>query len=560
MTALTLLFLTASAFALDADTFETSGAVGAGGAGLQLVDPAVGWPGARYAGLILSYAHDPLVREVGGEVLPVVRTQLATRLIGGYSLGFARIDAELPVYLYSGAAGTVGSGPALGDLRVAAMIPVYRLEAAALSVGVLPSLVVPTGARADFTGGEGVGAGLVGAVRWDGVERLAVTGNLGFEGAPAGRLGDVEYGSALVFGAGAAYDALDRVRVGLELDARATVAGSSGGAARTPVEAHLWGAWGAARGVFLTAGVGTGLVAGLGTPDARVVIGGGWREPGKEPVFDADGDGLVDASDTCPVDPEDVDGVEDTDGCPDLDNDADGIPDAQDVCRNDAEDRDGFVDGDGCPDDDNDQDYVPDAADACPNAAGPAQTRGCPDGDADRVADADDACPTTPGPVELRGCPDADADGVPDQRDKCPNEPRDPAEDVTRSDGCPKRVVVTKEAIVIKDRIYFDTNKTTIKAQSHQLLDEIAGVLRANTDLTRIEVGGHTDNVGDEGKNLRLSDGRARAVVEYLVQKGGIDASRLTPVGYGETQPIDTNGTESGRATNRRVEFLIKGG
>ena len=97
---------------------------------------------------------------------------------------------------------------------------------------------------------------------------------------------------------------------------------------------------------------------------------------------DKDGDGIPDNVDKCPNDPEDKDGFEDADGCPDLDNDKDGIPDAADKCPNDPEDKDGFEDADGCPDPDNDKDGIPDAADKCPNvprSARPARREGLPE-------------------------------------------------------------------------------------------------------------------------------------------------------------------------------------
>ena len=98
---------------------------------------------------------------------------------------------------------------------------------------------------------------------------------------------------------------------------------------------------------------------------------------------DTDGDGIPDDKDKCPNEPEDKDGFQDEDGCPDLDNDGDGIPDAQDKCPNQAEDKDGFQDEDGCPDPDNDGDGIPDAADKCPNEPedkdGFQDEDGCPD-------------------------------------------------------------------------------------------------------------------------------------------------------------------------------------
>ncbi|MFM7726035.1 MAG: OmpA family protein, partial [Flavobacteriales bacterium] len=72
----------------------------------------------------------------------------------------------------------------------------------------------------------------------------------------------------------------------------------------------------------------------------------------------------------------------------------------------------------------------------------------------------------------------------------------------------------------------------------------------------KIEIGDHTDNVGSDDTNLTLSNNRAQSVVDYLIRKG-IDSGRLTAKGYGETQPIDTNDTDIGRAKNRRTEFKV---
>ena len=98
---------------------------------------------------------------------------------------------------------------------------------------------------------------------------------------------------------------------------------------------------------------------------------------------DRDGDGITDDVDRCPDEPEDRDGFQDADGCPDPDNDADGIADAMDKCPNEPEDKDGFQDADGCPDPDNDQDGILDTADKCPNAPetknGFQDDDGCPD-------------------------------------------------------------------------------------------------------------------------------------------------------------------------------------
>jgi hypothetical protein len=130
---------------------------------------------------------------------------------------------------------------------------------------------------------------------------------------------------------------------------------------------------------------------------------------------DRDGDGITDANDRCPDEPEDRDGFQDADGCPDPDNDQDGIVDVTDKCPNEPEDRDGFQDADGCPDPDNDQDGTADVTDKCPNE---------PE-DRDGFQDAD-GCPD----------PDNDQDGIPDAADKCPNEP-ETKNGFQDDDGCP---------------------------------------------------------------------------------------------------------------------------
>jgi OOP family OmpA-OmpF porin len=120
----------------------------------------------------------------------------------------------------------------------------------------------------------------------------------------------------------------------------------------------------------------------------------------------------------------------------------------------------------------------------------------------------------------------------------------------------PKRVEVTADKIVIKEKIQFDVDKTTIKPESNGLLDEITQVIKDNPRIKKIAIEGHTDGDGSDKYNLKLSDGRAKAVMEYLVTHG-IEAGRLTAKGFGESKPIASNDTPEGKEQNRRVEFLI---
>jgi outer membrane protein OmpA-like peptidoglycan-associated protein len=378
-------------------------------------------------------------------------------------------------------------------------------------------------------------------------------------GADLGRTAtvrDTVMGSALATGAGLSVAASESFRAGLELTSNVDLS-QGGDWHEDPLEGHVYGTYGTGRGMTATLGLGTGLIPGVGAPAFRGVVLVGYRNPGKPIVHDLDGDGLADDVDQCVNAPEDLDRFADTDGCPDPDNDKDGLRDAEDQCPDEAEDFDSFSDADGCPDPDNDDDGFRDDEDACPDVRGGKALRGCPDSDGDGITDAADACPQEPGPASAKGCPDRDADQVPDSRDKCPDEPADPRIDPDRSDGCPARVIVTKDAIQILDKIYFDTNKATIRKVSFPLLAEIAKVIQANPDIKLIEVGGHTDSQGNDAFNLQLSQARAEAVVFWLTTAGGVDSSRLVAKGYGETHPIDTNDDETGRAMNRRVEFNI---
>jgi outer membrane protein OmpA-like peptidoglycan-associated protein len=201
------------------------------------------------------------------------------------------------------------------------------------------------------------------------------------------------------------------------------------------------------------------------------------------------------------------------------------------------------------PDADGDGVYDPD--DQCPNEPGPKENNGCPaDADKDGVPDPVDKCPNDPGPKENEGCPDTDKDGLPDHKDKCPKD-WGPVE----NEGCPKYTKVTADAVEITQKIQFDVNKSIIKPESYPILDEVAGILKANKSWT-VRVEGHTDSTGGRKKNMVLSQARADSCRDYLIQKG-VEPGRLTAVGYGFDRPIASNNTAVGKEKNRRTEFKI---
>jgi outer membrane protein OmpA-like peptidoglycan-associated protein len=212
---------------------------------------------------------------------------------------------------------------------------------------------------------------------------------------------------------------------------------------------------------------------------------------------DRDGDGIPDDVDKCPDQPEDYDGYRDSDGCQDRDNDGDGIPDIQDQCANQAEDLDNFEDSDGCPDLDNDKDGILDVDDKCRNAA---ETQ----------------------------------NGFDDH------------------DGCPDETPIS----FLRVHINFNFGTAEIAgADPIPTLDEVARILKDHPDI-KVEIQGHTDNIGTDESNQILSLKRAQAAKEYLMRQG-VPAERMRPAGYGESRPIDTNDTDLGRSRNRRIEFVV---
>ena len=319
-------------------------------------------------------------------------------------------------------------------------------------------------------------------------------------------------------------------------------------------------------GLAIRGGVGKGLTPGFGSTDFRAFVGASWA------VFrpiDRDRDGIPDPDDACRREPEDLDGWEDADGCPDPNNDGDHLVDLEDQCPNEPEDLDQFEDFDGCADPDNDGDGLDDGEDTCPlEAEDPDLFQdgdGCPDpdNDGDGILDVDDSCPMNPetvdGWADDDGCPDPDNDddGIPDVDDLCPDEAEE-RNGVKDEDGCPddRLAVRTEGRIAILERILFATGSSRIERDSMTIVQTVATMLKESPDILQVRVEGHTDNKGKPDSNQRLSQRRAEAVVKKLIELG-VEAARLEAVGYGDARPVDSNRTEEGRTNNRRIEFRI---
>jgi OOP family OmpA-OmpF porin len=202
---------------------------------------------------------------------------------------------------------------------------------------------------------------------------------------------------------------------------------------------------------------------------------------------------------------------------------------------------------------DSDGDGVPDDIDQCPNTPhGVAvDAKGCPiDSDHDGVPDYLDKCPNTPPGVQVdeQGCPlDSDHDGVPDYLDKCPGTPPGLKVD---ANGC------EIEELVLKG-VNFETASAKLTADSTAILDGVVAILKMRPNA-RAEIHGYTDSVGGDAYNLKLSERRAKSVMDYLVEHG-IAADGLSAKGFGKADPLASNSSAEGRAQNRRVTVQFKG-
>jgi outer membrane protein OmpA-like peptidoglycan-associated protein len=242
---------------------------------------------------------------------------------------------------------------------------------------------------------------------------------------------------------------------------------------------------------------------------------------------DTDGDGLLDPDDKCPNEPENKNGIQDEDGCPEPDTDGDGIVDPVDSCVEEPETVNDYKDEDGCPETDTDGDGYYDDQDECPKLAG----------------------------KRSDGCPDRDGDGIIDPKDSCPDEP-ETKNGYQDEDGCPDTVPKEmKDFTGVIEGITFATGKDTIRQRSTAKLSKAVTTLKKFPSI-RVLISGHTDDVGTDDYNNDLSKRRADAVKAWLVSKG-IDAKRIETAGFGKTRPRATGKSKAARAQNRRIEFEI---
>ncbi|MEZ4318953.1 MAG: OmpA family protein [Myxococcota bacterium] len=557
-----------------------------------------------FVGGVFEYASQPLVFEPASGTVIELDDLVAANVSAGYAPHERiRLDLLVPLFFYGeGKDGPVGLG--LGDVRATGLVSLVAPEDdGGLGLGFVVNADVPTGRPEVYLGQYTISGGLGVAATWEG-ERVTVGGTASTQmrpnTPPDDRPAPTRGGDAFGWGASIGYLVGEGTGLTLEAHGEVPVDPDVRTAIGVPAEALLSFKHVRENGGFLTAGLGTGLSRGAGSSPLRLLVGGGFGQV-DGPFVDEDGDGIPDKLDACPSVPETVNGFEDEDGC------RDALPKLLvRAVGPDGKVRDQAalvakgpltVEGTG--------ELTVEGPEVLPETAWALEAKlgECLAGTADVTLARRD----TAAEIQLREVRTGrlqievlDADGQPIEgatvevraaEPACgPTEPvaieggtaevplgtsqyevvvrapdhaihRESFEleagglQVLRVSLRPTKVRVEAEAIVILEKVFFDTGKATIQERSHALLDEVAGVIVANR-IAKVEVQGHTDDRGKDDANLKLSQDRADAVKAYLMEHE-VAGDVLVAKGYGETAPVADNKNATGRSANRRVEFVI---
>lgn len=468
--------------------------------------------------LITNYAHRSLLlNEDTSLERELVDHRITTDVQAALGLGdFMQLGLNVPVISYQ-SQGDVGNTREIesletGDIRI---VPKFEIIDSGdgdngFGLAIAGELSVPTGNTENFSGSPGWQMEPRAVVEYRANRYFRTAANIGYLSREDMVLGDLRIGDEMTYGASFAVapapDAVD-LELMAEVNGRFAADDDVELTERTaPVEAM-----GGARVAFgehaFSIGAGAGLNDGYGTPDVRGFIGYSITPSATESVRkDFDGDGFADEDDKCPRRPEDLDAYMDDDGCPDHDDDSDQIADIRDACPKIPEDRDGVADADGCPE------------------------------------------------------VDADNDGIADVNDECPMQPED-KDNIADFDGCPEMDVAVvetceDEAMILKERIYFEFDSAEVHPRSFGTLQRQAAYLKDNPEITLVRVEGHADERGTEAYNRKLAKERAESARQYLINEG-VAANRLVTASFGERDPALAKSGDDAWDVNRRVELTV---
>jgi OOP family OmpA-OmpF porin len=565
-----------------------------------------------YASVLGEYAMAPLsyVSGPNGDTTmePVLNHLTTANLAMGLALhSRVRLDVGMPLYLFSTGPGGDPLGTRIGDVRVASMVAIIRPKAqtaGGLGLAVVPWVDLPTGDDSVYLGNAEVAGGGALAATYE-FDKLTLSGHVGYQYKPDIYAYNIEGADSLLTALSIGY--LLNYNTGINFEALLTpsLAKNQNAGTEFPVETILSFRKRTEKGAMFSAGVAAALTDGAGAAPLRLFLGGGFGKIDVPVPPDLDGDGIPNDQDECYDDPEIVNGYKDDDGCPDFmgevsvwgDYEGDPIQLSNVTLIGPSGPR--MLD----PDQATVNDVMPGievtakvVANGC---LGGSTTFIVKEGKNDlvvplsrslegiitfEVKTLEEGQPIPGATVKIQSEADAcrPASGAELQLGEAgtgkvqagagdhiviidvPNYALY-RQKVNLAAGETEEVVVslkksktrvTAQRIEIYEKVHFETGKAIIKPDSFELLDEVAEAINTHKQIKLVEVAGHTDDQGSLESNQTLSQNRAQAVLDYLVNKG-VDPARLQAKGYGETRTIDTNETEAGRAKNRRVEFNI---
>jgi outer membrane protein OmpA-like peptidoglycan-associated protein len=563
---------------------------------------------------VFEYADAPLVEvRTSRDGSVEERALIDDLVVANLSTGLAvhdrvRLDLAMPYTFVARGRQELGVGDALfGDLRISSMVsvvrPAHRESGGGLGLGVVTWLDAPTGRPAFLLGSGGVGGGakLAFTAESDLITFSADAGT-GFRAKPLA-LADAAGSDEVLLGAALGARLSKTTGMTAEVASRLPFASTRVLGTGAPTEGLLTLRQHVDDRVHFVFGGATGLSPGAGAASWRAFFGLGYRAVDPPAPPDSDPLGAVVVHDRCPAEAEVVNGWRDEDGCPDslaalqvnvvwrgL-----SMPGVRLTVTGPEGEKSALSSVGGTA-----FDAVPGSAwhakgvleSAClagqgsvSAADGPTELRvelqritestvrvevitpdgSVPEGASVTMVSPNAAC-VPEGVQPLVGGAGAFAVGrgahtvlvqVPGyavHQEEVQVVPG--GEALVRVQLAPTVVRITAERIEIDEKVHFETGRAVIKSDSFDLLEEVAGVILAHPNIGRIEVAGHTDSRGSDTFNQTLSQRRAEAVRDFLVQ-AGVSEDRLLAAGYGETEPIETNRMDSGRAANRRVEFRL---
>lgn len=569
---------------------------------LYTIDRPYTYEGQWYAGGLLEYANQPLVRVVNGEETTLLGNLVALNLQGGYAITKdIRVDLSAPIYLVANGDDADIAGAGFGDMRLTGTYAFLNPDfAEGTGAGVSAFLDLPTGPQDRFLGQEGVSGGGKALASYQ-TEIWSVSGELGVQFNPEIELSNLSGSDTAILAVGGGYLVSPDWGVNAETRFAIPFTASTEKGSAAPGELIFSGRHFTEEGGFLSFGAATGLTPGASAAAFRLFVGGGYGT--LPPPKDLDGDGFIGASDKCPDKPETVNKYQDNDGCPDAlarvvitaRDEGAPVPDARIVAM--------MADGSSVKE----SNSSPLTLEVIPGTEWTAKaTRGaCLAGEKSvNVVEGENLVDVSLEPkLDAR----VDVEVVDKDGKRIPN--AIVRWDATSGDCVPQsesqlaggtgamsvgkgthRVFVTAEGystyigsvtinaagesktiravlevtkvkmeadrIVILDKVFFETGKDIIKPESFGLLDQVASTIISNPEAGLVKVEGHTDDKGNDASNLDLSKRRAESVKRYLISKG-VPAERLVAAGYGETCFMVPNKTEKDRANNRRVEFYL---